>query len=205
MTGVCVFDCGNKNSYGYCKTTGCINPDYINKTYNTNIKGEMIMSKKTKLSPPWIIFYRELEVLFGGDPGITIKYDEKKNIVELYVENENKADALTQLLPEEKYFGNVVVKIKVIPANTLKSKKVSLFEDAFAGNSAFSFAESVGGLYTNDIDYIVFQPKIVQFYDDDLGDFHGLKTTLYQDIAKNVFGEREGVCFCTDVVKNDIN
>lgn len=205
MTGVCVFNCSNKNSYGYCKTTGCINPDYINKTYNINIRGDVTMNKKVKLSAPWVTFYRELEALFGEDPDITIKYDEKKNVVELYVENEKKANAMTQLLPEEKDFGNVSVKVKVIPANTIKSQKASLFNDAFNGNPAFSYVQTVGGVFTNDIDYIVFQPRVVQFYNYDLGDINGLKSTLYQDIAKDVFGEKEGVCFCTDIVDNDVN
>ena len=91
MTGVCLFNCSNKNSFGYCKTTGCINPDYINTIYNINILGDMTMSKKVKLSAPWVTFYRELEALFGEDPDVTVKYDEKKNVVELYVENEKKA------------------------------------------------------------------------------------------------------------------
>ena len=200
MIGVCVFNCSNKNSFGYCKTTGCTNPDYINKIYNTNIKGDMTMNKKTKLSAPWVTFYREIEALFVGDLDVTVKYDENKNEIKLYVEDEKKADALTQLLPEEKSFGNVVVKISVIPSNKMKSKKASLFEEAFSGNKAFSYVRTLGGVFTNDIDYVVFQPKVVQFYDDNLGDINGMKTTLYQDIAKDVFGEREGVCFCTDMV-----
>lgn len=28
MTDKCPYDCWNKTEYGYCKTTGCINPAY---------------------------------------------------------------------------------------------------------------------------------------------------------------------------------
>ena len=29
--GICPYDCDNKTEFGYCKTTGCINPIYQNK------------------------------------------------------------------------------------------------------------------------------------------------------------------------------
>ena len=28
MIGFCPYDCNNKTEYGYCKTTGCINPNH---------------------------------------------------------------------------------------------------------------------------------------------------------------------------------
>ena len=28
MIGLCPYNCSNKTEYGYCKTTGCINPKY---------------------------------------------------------------------------------------------------------------------------------------------------------------------------------
>ena len=39
MTGICPYECDNKTEYGYCKTTGCINPKYqyiIALSYNNN-------------------------------------------------------------------------------------------------------------------------------------------------------------------------
>ncbi len=56
----------------------------------------------------------------------------------------------------------------------------------------------VDGIFSNDISYILFEPKVVQFFNDDLGDLNGLRSTLYQDIAANVFEDaHEGVFFCT--------
>ena len=72
-----------------------------------------------KLSSPWVEFYREIEALFAQDDEVKVVYEEEKNEVKLYVENARKADALAQLLPTEKTFGNVVLKITVIPANGL--------------------------------------------------------------------------------------
>ena len=58
---------------------------------------------------------------------------------------------------------------------------------------------SVGSL--NDFNFVVFVPEVVQFYNDDLGDINGLCSTLYQDLAKDLFGEEAGIYFCTDKVE----
>lgn len=153
---------------------------------------------KLKLSAPWIIFYKEIEAMFKFDPAVKVIYDEDKNEVKLYVEGAQKADALTQLLPTEKAFGNVVMKITVVPANKLKAVKEGLYEAAFEGNSALSYVRSATGIFTNPITYVVFKKEVVQFWTDDLGDINGLRSTLYQDIAKDIFGETQGIFFCTD-------
>ena len=72
---------------------------------------------KLGLSSPWVNFYRELEALFAKDPEVKVVYDEEKNDVKLYVDNLAKADALAQLLPVERTFGNITITVTVIPAN----------------------------------------------------------------------------------------
>ena len=68
---------------------------------------------------------------------------------------------------------------------------------AFEGNEAIScFYTGCGP--TQDINYIAFDPIVVQFFNDQLDDINGLKTTLYADIAKEVFGQQDGIYFCTD-------
>ena len=154
-----------------------------------------------KMVSPWVAYYREIESLFREDPGVKVKFDEATNVIKLYVEDEEKADALTELLPNRKSFGNVTVTIAVIPANKVESSRVDLFRKAFDGNDAVSYIQTVDHVSTNDFHFIVFQPEVVQYYSDDLSDINGLCTTLYQDIAKDIFGEREGVYFCTDKVE----
>ena len=46
--------------------------------------------------------------------------------------------------------------------------------------------------------YVVFENKVVQFFNDDLSDIHGNKSTLYQEIAKDIFGDCDNIYFCTD-------
>lgn len=160
-----------------------------------------------KLSPPWTKFYKELEALFKDDPGIKMAFEEPKDEsgykIKLYVEGANKAEALSELLPTVKQFGNVTVYINVIPANFNKEDIVQLYRAAFEGNPAFSYAETVTGISAPNFNYIVFEPEVVQFFNDDLSDINGYCSTLYQEIAKDVFVERLGVYFCTDI-NNDV-
>ena len=159
---------------------------------------------RLKLSSPWVLFYREIEAMFKEDPGVRVIYDEESNIVKLYVDGDEKANALAELLPTEKEFGNVTLRIEVIPSNCLGVSAVS-FEKAFEGNAALSYIKTVKGIFSNNITYIVFKNKVVQYFDDSLSDVNGLCSTLYQEIAKDIFGCRDGIFFCTDVAVGEFD
>ena len=151
-----------------------------------------------KIVSPWVDFYREIEAMFKDDPDIRISFDEEENVVKLFVEGTAKAVALETLLPAERTFGNVTVRVSVIPSNESRSP-VALFRDAFQGNPAFAFAQTVPDIFSNELSFVVFRKKVVQYYNDDLGDINGLRSTLYQDIAEDLF-DSDGIYFCTDTV-----
>jgi len=153
--------------------------------------------KKMKLSPPWIEYYRKLEAMFGPDPDIKIEFDEDEMHIKLYVESHEKATALDELLPVQKDFGNVSVFIEVIPAND-EPKRIDYIKRALEGNPAFSYATTIEGIMSNPISYVVFKPEVIQFWNDNMGDPHGITSTLMADIAKEIIGEDEGVIFSTD-------
>lgn len=151
----------------------------------------------TKLSAPWITFVHELEALFAEDLEVKVKYDDVAHIVKLYVADSDKAMALEKLIPAKKEFGNVTVAVEVVPPNADEMTKEDLFIKAFKGNPVVSFTAS----YDNPLGhltYVVFEKKIVQFFNDQLDDINGNKSMLYQDIAKDVFGGDHGVFYCTD-------
>lgn len=156
------------------------------------------MKEVVKLSPPWITYYRELEQLFDGDAEVTVKFDEDRKAIKLYVNNTDKADALTKLLKPYQEFGNVIVSIEVYPSNMEDKTPIELMEIAFKGNKSLSKIKSVTDVFGNKINYVAFQAKVAQFYDDNLGDINGNKSMLYQDIAEDVFKEHDGIFFCTD-------
>ena len=147
---------------------------------------------------PWFEYYYEMVALFGEDPEIILEYDERANIIRMYVENNEKAIALAQILPSKKTFGNVSVAISIIPANTVKDSKAAIFEKAFKGNPVFSSVvvrEALGGT----MEFVLFKKMVAQYYTDSINDAHGVTSTLYQDIARNIFANTEGVFFCTDI------
>ena len=151
-----------------------------------------------KLAAPWTIYYEEIKALFGSDPDIQISIDDEEKMVKLYVDGEEKAEALSKLLPAEKTYGNITVRTEVVPSNLQGEEKVFLFQAALAGNPVFAFTKTNEGVFTIPLSYVVFKNRVVQFFADNMQDVNGNISTLYETIAKDVFGETDGLCFCTD-------
>ena len=154
---------------------------------------------KVKLSAPWFTYYREIVALFGKDPDIKITFDEENNNIKIFVDGQDKADAIDYLLPDEKEFGNVKVTIDVIPSNKLMSR-AEIIRKAFVGNPAYCYSATATGVYNNPITYVVFKPEVVQFWNDSLADINGNVNTLYELIAEDIIGGDEGIFFCTDEI-----
>lgn len=165
---------------------------------------------KLGLSSPWVTFYHEVSAFFEKDSDITIVYNEDENILNLYVDNATKAAALTELLPVEKTFGAVTMRINVIPANRVAKTKLAsfkatdepvgmLYETALDGNEHLADIVHINGIFNNPMTYVIFKKEVVQYYNDSLGDFNGVCSTLMQNIAEEIFENRTGVYFCTDV------
>ena len=160
------------------------------------------MGEVLKLSAPWYLFYRQINALFGEDPDVLVQYEEDENIVTLRVNGQEKAYAIAEILPTEKAFGNVVMKINVVPANKPKTK-LGIYKKAFEGNPVFSYALAVDtGMTSNTFNFVVLKHKICQFFNDNLGDPHGNYTALYEDVARDVFENPDQILFCTDVPEN---
>ena len=152
-----------------------------------------------KLCSPWIKLYREVQAMFEKDEDITVVLDEYD--VRVYVKTQEKADALGRLLNYEYKFGNVVSHVHVLPANG--EKKLAVGEDeqfkvAFEGNSALKEVIPVSSPI-GDLVYVIFNKEVVQYRNDDLGDYYGNCSTLYQEIAKDIFISRPNLFYCTDI------
>lgn len=72
------------------------------------------MERKLEFNTPLSTFYNEIKAVFGRDPDINIEYDADENEIKMRVTGQEKAEALTKILPSEKKFGNVTVKVTVI-------------------------------------------------------------------------------------------
>ena len=164
---------------------------------------------KLKLAPPWVTYVNKVIALFGEDPDIDIVFDNDDMRLDLKVDNAEKAAILAQWFPVEKQFGTVVLSIAVIPANGEikelgKMSYKCMFDLLFDKNPAYSFSYAVVGVLSNTITYVVFANEVVQWFNDNLNDIYGNISTLYQEIASDVFEDAGlcGVCYCTDKPKD---
>ena len=154
--------------------------------------------KKVSLCPPWIEYYNKLECMFGDDPDIHLSKDDDAREIRMLVEDPVKAEALSELLPQELSFGGVEWTLKIIPAN-LKHDRVSLLSAALKNNPHFQEVILPQGEGDRPFTYFIFDKYVAQYYNDDLGDAYGYRSLLYADLAKELFGTDQGIRFCTDV------
>ena len=154
-----------------------------------------------KLSPPWQSFFKEVCELFSEDKEVTPVYNDEKKALTLIVTSYEKAQALKQIFPKTKSFGKIIVDIEIkYQGRILPIAEV--YKAAFNNNPAFKYTYSFD-TGENRINYVVFEKKVVQYWNDDMSDPHGVTSTLYANIANNIFGDKDGVIFSTDSEKNN--
>lgn len=159
---------------------------------------------RLRILPPWSVFINELQALFDGDPEIAfnVDWDGEHPSVVLATNNPDKAAALVKLLPDEEWFGNVTLSISVdcpTISNLAFPTAKELFETAFSKNPAFAYVVTTEGYWYVPFTYVVFKNCVVQFFADNLNDPHGVISTLYEDIADQIFNSIPSVVYCTDV------
>lgn len=164
---------------------------------------------RLKLAPPWITYVNKLEALFDPDPQLAFNIDYDEMTVTIAGNNEDKNTALWCLLPEEKIFGNIVLKIVIdgpIDNIAFRTQK-ELFDTAFAGNPVYAYSVTPSGeSWFYSATYVVFKNCVVQFFNDNLNDCHGVLSTLYQDIASEIFEDANlnGVYYNTDIERGNL-
>ena len=156
--------------------------------------------EKVKLSPPWDEYARKLMALFAQDEEITIEYKERENKISIWVDNTDKYEAMSKLIPAEMDFGGHKLNIEIIPADAVIAEKDNRYylKKLFRGNNAVSeiIDTEIGAA---DVTYIEFEKEVIQFWNDNLADLHGIKSTLMEDIAREIMPETTNVFYGTDV------
>ena len=154
-----------------------------------------------KLSPPWVTYAKKIQALFDKDPQIKFEYIEDSVAPELkiFVENAVKAEAIEAILPVTKEFGNVELMINVIPGNE-SDDITEIYRDAFRDNPIIDHIRKVNTPYGDSVTFVSFVREVVQFFDDNMFDENGVLSTIYQDIASELFeDDMPAVSFCTAV------
>lgn len=152
--------------------------------------------EKMKISPPWVTYYRELNEFFNEDADITVEFDEDKKEITIKTTRYEKNLALKKVLQREKDFGGVKLKINVIYDDP-EIDALNAFKQLSIDNPVFKYICTFP-TSTNPISYVMLAKEVVQYWNDDLSDPHGITSTLYENIARNIFKEDEGIIFSTD-------
>ena len=159
------------------------------------------MKNELNLQSPWITHVNKIMSLFKEDPDIHFNYNEDTFTLTMYVDNNAKAEALHKIIDPVKKFGNITLKINIVPANTNNNDITGILNCAFSGNPHFSRIEKVeSGLGIIGGTYCVFKKEVIQFYNDDLTDLYRNYNGLAEDIARDVLNiNNASINFCTDV------
>jgi len=174
---------------------------------------------RINLAAPWDEYYNKMAAFFKEDPDVTVLYDDQEDDakhIKVLVDNPEKATALEALLNKEKNFGGVKLIITVVPADDVPksiardmsqwaedAKYYGLYRSALIGNANFATVQEIKGLLGFDATFVIFRKKVIQYYNDNIGDLNGVMSTLAECIARDIFVKNSGVFFNTDV--RDIN
>lgn len=161
-----------------------------------------------KLEAPWYSYQKKIAKLFEHDKYIEVT--PVKLIVDdagepdhyeftIHVYRHLKAEALKLLLIDGIMFGNVRLVINIvdheehIDENNLIAVYTALFNDNDILRDIKTFTDAAGVEHT----YVRFNPRVVQFMDDDISDYNGNWSGLPAEIAREVLEEKVGSNFCT--------
>ena len=149
------------------------------------------------LSAPWDIMAKNIEKLFERDPEVEVSYsEEQKTVVIRVFNNKSKYEAIEHIMPKHKQFGDVTLDIMVATV-TSNCTEPEYFAKAFEGNPAFKRCDCYNTPAGDSIYFAVFEKSVVQFHNDNIGNPYGIKSTLYEDIAREVF-DNTYMRFCTE-------
>lgn len=156
----------------------------------------MVEVEKVDASSPWLEHYRKVEKVFLSDDDVIVSYDDDSKTVTVRVKGTDKAEALAKYVRPEIDCGNVTLHVNVVPDNEEKST-AEMLQIAFSGIDMFAgVAEEA--VYGGTITYAVFEPEIVQFWNDNIGSPFGVKTMTAEQVAKDVF-QLDDALICSDL------
>lgn len=151
----------------------------------------------------WMTLYHKIEAFFNKDPQVHIVYDEVGDVLCVHVDDLPKARALSALLPARISIGkdididvNVLYHSTAVEPMTDKPLR-SLYSLALQNNGNLDYIKVVKDILPDDLIYIVFVDEVAYYASDSITDIGGYHATLYQELAKDIFLQRDGISFCT--------
>ena len=170
------------------------------------------MSKNFKMEAPWITHKKMLHAMFDPDPQIIVGEIEESQspefnyVLGIQVRNHDKFVALTKVLVTSLKFGNVKMEIILYDEeNSASNPYVEIYQSLFNGNPLVKDIKTVSDPAGTPIVFVRFQPKVIQFFNDDISDYSGNWNGLAKSIAEEIFNtDVWSVHFCTASLKEDV-
>ena len=173
----------------------------------------MMINKNSGIQAPWYTLLGYIKAMFGGDPEIVIdetyaKGDDGIYYLTIDVRNWEKFKAIKDTMIQNFNFGNITVKIDLqCSVNTSESEScIEKLKKVFEGNHIVKRIVEVEDVAKVKHGYVIFQPEVIQFYNDDLTDYMGNFNGLAENIARTLFNVDYLTNFCTaDLRENEEN
>lgn len=169
--------------------------------------------KKLKMSPPWDGYMNMLASFFKGDTRVRVGSCDGRRVGTIEVFDGDMYQALEQVLNKKLRFGNVVLRIDIVPANCLRGKGdvLNIKERDYTDLAALKVVLSKNPAFAKIISrktelgnfvFCMFKPVVLMWYNDNLGSPYKQTTSVYEDAALHVFKDC-GVSFATEPVREE--
>jgi len=162
--------------------------------------------KKFVMEAPWYTYRKKVNALFERDGDIRIgeiytpEDDSADYAFDIEVTDHEKFLALDRVLAKQKKFGNVTLAVTLFDEENANGidDHIALYETVFKDNPIVKDVKNVTDFTGTRLGFVRFQPEVIQFHDDNTGDYSGNWNGLAEDIAREVFVDGfQGVFFCT--------
>lgn len=167
------------------------------------------MAKKNetvKMSPPWDGYMNMLASFFRGDDRIRVGCGTDKRVGTVAVFDSKMYAALEQVLKTRVRFGNVVLRINIVPADGLKAFKgemtdLEALRCVLSKNPAFAKFVSRKTELGNFV-YCMFKPVVLMWHNDNPASPYKQTASVYETAALEVFKSAKiGISYATEPVK----
>lgn len=141
------------------------------------------------LSSPWETYRRKLAAFFELDEQVTVgevvDIDGGKTVT-VSVASREKAAALEKVLKKRVEFGNVVLTVIVSDVSG-EETLTDMLKAAFAYNETVRRVMSGTDHTGTEHVFVICEPDVIQFFNDDLSDYLGNFNALAADVARELF------------------
>jgi len=185
------------------------------------------------LSPPQYGLWRQINGSIGASPNVDVKeiYEsEGINVIDIIGSDPDVCNGLAFVLRNQYNFGGINVSVRVLDrdgklyaapelkaTDDVASVVKKHFENALRDNPYFVRTFESSGFFIGTILWVECKPAVIQFFNDNIGDYYGnnnyVAADVFEEVCQSQFGEAGSgtplpdasisIGFTTAPVKND--